>query len=224
MSASLTLVVHSHHILYILFIVFTTFYIVVHTWWFPCNQPYCGPLSERALPHCTFYTSVSPNTAIPDSRLRSGPIWIRVKLWLSQIRLKIRIIFNGDSAAAQSFVSQRTHNCRLSGWMVRSNWCLYPASSFIFVSWQNSNTYEIQHTEFKYKFRILVLDHSQEYRPPIPIPEKWKLSFSFPFVFPKVQNAILDSRSQKLGMQLSISDWARWRILFCLSIVHCKIN
>ena len=74
MSASLTLVVHSHHIFYILFIVFTTFYIVVHTWRFSCNQPYCGPLSERTLPHCTFYTSVSPNTAIPDSRLRSGPI------------------------------------------------------------------------------------------------------------------------------------------------------
>ena len=106
------------------FYCFTTFYIVVHTWWLPCNQPYCGPLSERTLPHCTFYTSVSPNTAIPGSRLRSGPIWIRVKLWLSQIRLKIRIIFNGECHAS-SFVSQMF---TIVGSLLRAGqprWCLY---------------------------------------------------------------------------------------------------
>ena len=71
----------------------------------PCIAMCIASLQSWAQLHYTVPHTSSPHLIqqFLGSRLRSGPIWIRVKLWLSQIRLKIRIIFNGESAAATKF-------------------------------------------------------------------------------------------------------------------------
>ena len=71
----------------------------------PCIAMCIASLQSWAQLHYTVPHTSSPHLIqqFLGSRLRSGPIWIRVKLWLSQIRLKIRIIFNGESAPATKF-------------------------------------------------------------------------------------------------------------------------
>ena len=97
---------------------------------------HCNHLALHRPPHL----HPPPNTTILGSRLRSGPIWIRVKLWPSQIRLKIRIIFNGECrAAATKFrVLTKVHNCWLSGSNPSDVFTQAdcPAMSFVFVCWQ----------------------------------------------------------------------------------------